>query len=255
MWQNLIIGELSPETRVFRVFPVSRLEEVFQSRRITLARPRKWEDPCENQLYNITVVDGGTGAAVSVESLRSCLYGQSWTLTEESDALWRIYSDDKRGVRVATTLGKLLEALWDGCGGSDSLKALKCFLGKVNYLTEEDFQNSFGDGGQMLSGILDNSGRAPVDSLLMKREAFSHENEVRLIYQETETSIDHGDVWFFPVDPAELFDELCFDPRLPDECFEVLRQSFLKKYQFPGTIRKSELYRLPLPKTCIIDKL
>jgi hypothetical protein len=94
---------LTPETRVFRVFPVSRLEEVFQSGRITLVRPRKWEDPCENQFYNITVVDSAAGATVSVESMRSCLYGQSWTLTEESDVLWRIYSDDKRGIRVATT--------------------------------------------------------------------------------------------------------------------------------------------------------
>lgn len=253
MWQKQIIGGLSPETRVFRVFPVSRLEEVFQSGRITLVRPRKWEDPCENQLYNITVIDRATGAAVSVESLRSCLYGQSWTLTEESDALWRIYSEDKRGVRVATTLGKLLRALWDGCGGSDSVKSLRCFLGKVNYHTEADFQTRFGDGAHMLSGILDGSGRAPVESLLMKREAFSHENEVRLIYQETETSVDHGNFWSFPVDPAALLDELCFDPRLPDECFEVLRQSFLKKYQFPGTIRKSELYRLPIPKAVTIE--
>jgi len=91
-----------------------------------------------------------------------------------------------------------------------------------------------------------------VDSLLMKREAFSHEAEMRLIYQETETA-DHEDLWSFPVDPTALFDEICFDPRLPNVCFEVLKQSLLSKYQFAGTIRKSDLYRLPLPGTCIIS--
>lgn len=252
MWQNQIIGGIAPETKVFRVFPISRLESVLETKQLTLVRPSKWDDPFENQLYNIKAIDGLTQAPVSVESLRACLYGQSWTLTEESDALWRIYSGDKRGVRVGTTVGKLMNALWDGCGAKDELKPLKCFLGKVAYHTEEEFRAHFGDPGECFSKILDNSGRAPVDSLLLKREAFGHEDEMRLIYQETETAVNHGDLWSFPLDPAALFDELCFDPRLPDDCFDVLKQSLVSKYQFPGTIRKSDLYRLPLPETCII---
>lgn len=252
MWQNPMIGDVTPETKVFRIFPVFRLEEVFQDKRITLVRPAKWGDPCENQLYNIKLVDKVTGAPVSVESLRSCLYGQSWTLTEESDALWRIYSEDKRGVRVATTAGKLLQAFLDGCGSNEQLKPLKCFFGKVAYHTEEEYLKQFESPVDCLAKILDGTGRNPADSLLLKREAFSHENEARLIYQETDSSVDHGPVWSFPVDPTDLFDEICFDPRLPEECFEVLKNSFISKYHFPGRILKSDLYRLPLPETCVI---
>jgi hypothetical protein len=252
MWQNQIIGEVVPETKVFRFFPISRLESVLETKQITLARPRKWDDPCENQLYNIKVIDWLTQLPVSVESLRACLYGQSWTLTEESDALWRIYSDDKRGVRVATTVGKLMKALWDGCGATEELKPFKCFLGKVSYYTEEMFQKYFEDPRDCLSRILDGSGRQPVDFLLMKREAFGHEKEMRLIYQETESGIDRGNYLPLAVDPSDLFDELCLDPRLPQECFEIMQKSLGRRFQ--GVIRKSDLYRVPMPPTCIIGK-
>ncbi len=62
MWQNQIIGGIAPETKVFRVFPISRLESVLETKQLTLVIPSKWDDPFENQLYNIKVIDGLTQA-------------------------------------------------------------------------------------------------------------------------------------------------------------------------------------------------
>ena len=54
------------------------------------------------------LVSGGIGLGIG---FKENLYGQCWTKTRESDAMWRIYSPNKNGVRIMTTPRKLLTAL------------------------------------------------------------------------------------------------------------------------------------------------
>ena len=76
---------------------MKRLLELFQTRHNVLVAPEKWDDPFENFILKSDRVS------------RRGWYGQCWTWQRASDAMWRIYSGDKNGVRMRSTPAKLLE--------------------------------------------------------------------------------------------------------------------------------------------------
>ena len=239
-----LVGDLAADTEIYRIFPLYRTEQLFVEKEMALIRPSKWEDPCDNQLYQLKIIDKTTKQPVCIKGLRNSYYGLCWTLTDESDAMWRIYSPDATSVRVRTTIGKLRKVF---VSSDDKFAALKFYIGKVDYLSMADFNKVFAGGGSCFSAITDTSGDPSVQSLLLKRDAFQHEHEVRMIYHEPESAIDHGIVWKFPIEPCALFDQLCFDSRLPQPCFETNAKKFADTYGFAGEITRSTLYDIPIP--------
>lgn len=244
-----LIGDITTDTVVYRVFPLMRAEQLFADMQMTLVRPEKWDDPCENQLYNLNLIDEKTKKPVNIEHMRQSYYGLCWTLAEESDAMWRIYSPDHTAVRFRTTIGRLRKAFIDS---DDPFASLKFFLGRVSYLSSNEFGTMFSDGGSCFSAILDTSGDSAIQSLLVKRDSFSHEKEIRMIFHEPESSVDHGMVWGFPIDPHEIFDQICFDSRLPPSCFNTNFKKFRETYGFNAEIVRSTLYDIPKPKVVYV---
>lgn len=107
---------------IYRVFSAKRFRETFRDRKLALVRAKLWDDPFENFLYQVRCVCAQTGQPISIESLRRRLYGQCWTLLQESDAMWRIYAPRKNGVMVRTTIRKLINAIYNPCDRFASLK-------------------------------------------------------------------------------------------------------------------------------------
>lgn len=103
-------------------------------------------------------------------SARWLCYGQCWSRTPESDALWRIYSYDKMAVRIETTDELIHSQLRD----SDTLAQYACTIDDVNYDLDE------GDVLKTQVELLRNSKRV-VEPFYHKRIAFQHENEKRVI--------------------------------------------------------------------------
>ena len=94
MTDNLIfLTEADLDKPLYRIFSFQRLEEIFQENKLTLVKPRLWEDPFENFILNSTgyLADGREFQI----GFRDNFYGQCWSLTIESDAMWRIYSPEK----------------------------------------------------------------------------------------------------------------------------------------------------------------
>src|SRR5947208_1397070 len=83
-----------PDSPVYRVFPPLGFLDVIVKKKLTLVRPYSWDDPYENILFKRTF-QLPDGTPVSAEKLRDALWGQCWSLTEENDAMWRIYSPQK----------------------------------------------------------------------------------------------------------------------------------------------------------------
>jgi hypothetical protein len=235
--ENNIIDVNDPDKPIYRVFTLDRLFDTIISKKLALVRPRLWQDPFENLLYQIPLRDKD-GEAVSVDGLRNRLYGQCWTRASVSDALWRIYSPHQTGVRARSTTRKLLQALWDA---EDSAAHLKYFIGQVRYEAQGFLLKKFRDP-QAVSAILDSTGRAPVASLLLKRKAFRHEQEVRLIFHSGKDM--QQDVVFFPIDPNAVFDSLLFDPRMDPTTVSTF-EGILRQNGFMKRISQSTLYAAP----------
>src|SRR5688572_1778461 len=78
--------------RLYRIMRFERVVQIFESRSIFFAHPSTWEDPYETQVKH---------------PLANQVFGQCWCTRGVSDAMWRIYSPDRMGVRISTTTKKL----------------------------------------------------------------------------------------------------------------------------------------------------
>lgn len=228
-----------PDAPLFRIYSKHRFLDLLRTRKNALVKPRLWNDPFEN-FFLRSDVTGPKGEKISIKSLAEDWYGQCWTLNEDTDAMWRIYSHCKNGVKVRTTIRKLFDSFYDG---SDKFADLKFLIGKVQYQTTEniaDFMSnvSFYDiasGGQA-------TGFAKL--LCVKREAFEYEREVRLLFQDLDPKRSKGDAVLFDFDVNAMCEDVVIDPRF-DEGQVAAFKDEIAAVGCTLPISQSSLYRAP----------
>ena len=177
-------------------------------------------------------------------------YAQCWSRTEESDTLLRAYSrvikdphigrnicPRDEGAQVKSTPRKLLRAL---LRGTPDTQPGHWYIGAVQYLSRanllQEIANAIGAHGKRVFYAPENHAKL----LLLKREAFSHESEVRAIFVQRDDA-PALDLFPIPIDINEVFEEITFDPRLQiDERKE--REAALTALGYKGSFGKSELY-------------
>ncbi len=230
------IGKIEFDKPIYRIISLERLLELFVTGTNTLVKPALWEDVFENFILK-SPVRLRSGEIVEY-NYYDRMYGQCWTLHQASDAMWRIYSLHQNGLRVRTTIRKLAESL---VAAQRSLPEVKCCVGKVQYLSDKALMHiantTFDDSGIGIEEIF--------RSLLVKRTAFIHEKEVRVIYQELDDNAFSCDLYRYPVDPHQLIDQIMIDPRRSYEEFKMIKEIILKTTGFKGEIKRSLLYTLP----------
>ena len=241
-----------PDAPIYRIYPLWFFEEALRLRQLVLVAPEGWEDPYEILPSRVMIVHERTAPSQQrpLGPLRPA-YAQCWSNTRESDTLLRAYSrvvkDSQfgrntsprdEGVRVRSTSRKLLQGLeaW-----SPSPAAKSCFIGAVLYADGEQIL-------QDLTNLIDQhgaealaEGRLRAALLLLKRSAFQHEAEVRLIYIEAR-DVPAASLVRVPINPNDVFDEVTFDPRLAE--FERReREAIARSLGYNGTFADSDLYR------------
>lgn len=140
------------------------------------------------------------------------LYGQSWSLTRDSDAMWRIYSKNNMSVRIKSTFGKMMKLM-------NLTRAFtftgSCF-GRVKYVDQKELDLWLKNVEKLGWG---KSLRKPAESLFLKRKPFAHENEIRFIIYEDKLDVEGNsrsikDAYFLEFDPLKIIEEIAIDPRL-----------------------------------------
>jgi hypothetical protein len=235
-----LIG-VTADTPVYRVLPVSYFICNVENQDNFLRRPHLWEDPFENALSRIPWFS--RGIPVNTSHLLNCWYGQCWSLKEqETDALWRIYSPNKDGVRVKSTVGKLVNSLLDAprC----LTPALQAFAVKVNYLPVEDIIAILSAPDAYLWMVGDTQGNDNASILSVKRTEFDHEEEMRILFRLINDVDPLEDTILYPADPNYLFEEALLHPQM--SVIDVSRNiSALVSAGYNNPVSQSELYQLP----------
>ena len=249
---NQFIRIAHPDEPVYRIFPLWFLEETLRLHQLALISPHLWEDPFEvvGSMIAVNWLEGGRSKQVIINQSLPPVYAQCWSMTTESDTLLRAYSrvvkdpqfrrnicPREEGVRVQSTPRKLLEVL---LAGVQSEPEVSCFIGSVQYLEQtellQQIANAIGFAG--LDAFENPANRAKL--LLMKREAFAHEAEVRMMAIHHRSGLSDSISWV-PIDPNAVFDEITFDPRL--ETFERMeREISIRNLGYAGPLRGSQLY-------------
>jgi hypothetical protein len=214
------------DTPIYRIMPIEYVLHIFEHNELYFPNICKhWEDPYELFVYKQDYTY--QGYKLDNSDVLQHHYGQCWSTRMNSDALWRIYSPDMKSVRLKTTPRLLLQTLYNNKNDEYVIN-----YGPVRYLKRQEiedwlkinFSGSFSD-------------KYVIESFFMKRNNFSHEDEVRIIISTP--TIQNGnkinpvlDGVTIKIDPNHLIKQIAFDPRLPENRCKIFKQMF-KRYGNP----------------------
>lgn len=256
MVNNIInLTEQDLDKNIYRIYPLNKFIALLKNKQNVLVRTSLWEDPFENFILN------STGKLPSGQffkiSSRDKYFGQCWSLKKESDAMWRIYSQhikdektgnlitDNIGVKVKSTIRKVFEPLFNTQKSAINPYngfpyILTSFIGKVEYKSKRDLVDLL--SGDLSGYIFDQSGKGQASTLMLKRIAFTHEKEVRIVHSYDEC--DESDkIYPYTIDPNYCFEEIVVDPRISKEDYLKIK-NILSKTGYKNKIIQSGLYKI-----------
>ena len=116
---------------IYRIVKIERFFELLVNNKNTLVSPSLWEDPFEAFTSKAKIkIDG------KLIMPNNRVWGQCWTTRiNETDAMWRIYTPDKNGVKIRTTARKLIDSLSE----SVEVNRLKNQANENNRYLNEDY--------------------------------------------------------------------------------------------------------------------
>lgn len=230
----LNLQQSDSESNIYRYMPIRRLIELVTKKSNTLTRPRMWDDPYEN--FVVRSRTSSTTGENKLSKMRDYVFAQCWTLQTGSDALWRIYSPYKDGVKIKTTIPKLFDSLSNVFPRDQ--RDTKCFIGRVESVAKKNLKNR-------IDRINNNDGtcKGIAEALLIKRKAFDYEFEVRLIYVEGKNE-DKSEVFRYKINPNELIELIAFDPRMDEYLCRAYRMIF-RKAGLKCSIVQADTYKKP----------
>jgi hypothetical protein len=235
---------------LYRIFPLWAFEDMLRVQRLLLVPPGFWEDPLEDIPASI-MMQRPDGTQKPLSEYLHPARCQCWSFESGSDSLLRAYSrvtidplhkrnSDPRneGVMIRTTPKKLSQAL---TAWANRVTWGKFYLGRVEYLANNAASQKIVDILAKEAPVEMGRGEFRAQSLLLKRQAFAHEDEVRLIWVcDDRREVDKP--MTINVDPNEFIEEVTFDPRLIR--FELLeRQQSAKALGYEGSFAESGLYQ------------
>lgn len=197
---------------VYRIMPLRYFLTMLKRGKLYLPLVSKWDDPYELFLFKQKFI-GSNGDFIDMMAHTYRIFGQCWTASRDSDAMWRIYSPDRMSVRIKTTtqnIAKLIETHQsNGLHVLSDWVEYKSQRDLTNYVKNLTFQSIFKDN------ILEKS-------LFIKRSSFDYEKEYRIVAwlesfnEQNNFSQSYLEIPF----DMDFIQEVYLDPRLSEE--EVL---------------------------------
>lgn len=158
--------------------------------------------------------------------------------------MWRIYSPTHLGIRIGTSTKKLRTALEKGIKGSS--KRLR--MDDVSYMSQNNLNIKSKNVRDELEKNFDVI--RSTDLLFMKREAYEHEYEYRVVVIDDHPPEESKGI-AISIKPNQVIDSILIDPRAPKELADALVYYFQEKIGFKKKCEKSRLYKTPV--SLVID--
>lgn len=142
------MNNLDEQAYVYKYIPLKYLLSMLKNKKLRIDKITTWEDPYENfflkEEFYTYVPFYQRDIPISTEEISKRIYGQSWTLKEESDAMWRIYSiysEDKKfnldemAIKIKVQVRNLFDLVYteDSCMATTS-------IGEIQYKTTQEIE-------------------------------------------------------------------------------------------------------------------
>lgn len=227
--QRLFVTDnIDVDKSLFRYMSLAQFLSIVENKQLFLNKIQRWEDPWEGPDEQIPTIMENGRLEFPISTIKSETVGQCWTYEKDSDAMWRIYSPDRQGVMIETTVEQF-----------QNIQDLdRAVLAKVIYFNEENFI-------EKRMELQSNKSYKFVNDMALKREAFKHENEVRLLMclakNKNIPNYKEISVLGIRIEPERFIKSITFDPRA-DQWFVDTMKQYCVSRGFQCPIQKSELY-------------
>lgn len=227
---------------VYRYISFDSLLQMLTEESIILVQTSFWEDVYENFILKENYYNR-RGKRINSEWLSKMFLGQCWTGKKSSDAMWRIYSPDRKGLRIRTRISKLMDVV---------KREESCFFGQVEYLPQSKIEEDLASLNGNIS--MDQLSYLMLESQFIKRNSFSHESEYRIIKMRGWTQEETEPIMKIPIDPYSFIENVYFDPRADISYVERCKTILIKSFNYPvSRIKQSNLYSFKPLEFTLID--
>ena len=157
------------------VRPIDCWEDTYEGYLLHLLDSDAGESDIIHRLYTIVFnhdIDSTVINFVHLQHARYACYGQCWSRSKDSDAMWRIYSPGRKGIQLVSDRPKLEHVI------GSQFKPSQFRLANVKYdiMADEDAKDILHQGVKY------------TEPFFHKRTAFEHEKETRIILHITDYS-------------------------------------------------------------------
>lgn len=198
--------------KLYRYLTLGSFLELIELKRMYFTNLNNWEDPWELPVKHR-----------KSSSLEETLLGQCWTSQGVSDAVWKMYGKNKEGILVETSVNKF---------------NLLCNIPK-SFLCPVIYYDNLNETLNYIE-FLDNEMKIFYHGIL-KRIAFKHEKEVRLISYLDKTMDSEQKNLAISVDPYAFIENIYIDPRANHWFVDTIK-AYCIRCNLTITPQKSDLF-------------
>jgi hypothetical protein len=236
-------NELSEDDILNRYCSIAELYQTVKGS-LSLSCPFSWDDPFENWLFRAKLI-GSKGNNIDLHAAGTKFYCQSWTLNDESDAMWRLYASRNNGVRISTTTSKLYFEAYNAYDiDLEPHEFVQTKIGKVIYKDEIQIREEIGSPLAFKDRFMELNCEGHYDSLLIKRLPYKFENEVRLIAHDFDGRFGCTETTrlAMPIGHASWIESITFGPETDDDTFIAHQSRLIDLGIDKVKIERSNLY-------------
>lgn len=239
--------DLLLDAPLFRCIKLQHVQDLFFNVHLYFRNATKWEDTWEipSQFFELQDRNGPSFVINDANRVSANLFGSCWTDNIDSDALWRIYSGEKKdGVCIQTTIRKLFQSIDFSFQSGSFTDGCIAPVRYENLSTTPSGQVFFDDDSECYP-------RNMVPAFV-KRNAFAHEREIRFLIHTANTEdhyrnhrliiTDDRSGLYLPFKNLDFVERLILDPRLSQDEFTALQNNLACHGK---EIVKSTLYDTP----------
>lgn len=205
---------LSKVRWLYHFIPWGFAVSIFKTRRLRLSPVRSWPDPYEKWWCQLLFDESRPMADVAA-------YGLCWTRTSFDEPSWRMAGFNRAEpiVRIKCDIQSIQRASYQAIADTPA----SVFLGAVNYKRQDDLLRN---ARHVSSASLKEVSHKAAEFLLMKRNAFRFEREVRLLWLDRANN--HSQERFVPIDPKHDICQVMMSPHATMEQSALIRQEWLR---------------------------
>lgn len=237
------LGDKCRNTTVYKYLNLESVLLCLENSNIRFQQPSEWPDKYESLFYNATYDRLGIS-----DDLHPKLFACCFTTAKMSEAAWKVYSYDKNGlahrcVKLAINLNKLRDALND-YGKKNGFKVYESLMDYS--LNDEEIINLHKKSSPYYAELFDNFDglNAYLSLLVIKRKAFSYENELRFFLVPDDCHKNLETIEDVTLSLSNLIESIAVDDKCSDMEMNILKV-YCKNHEVNVEIKKEKLYYCP----------